>query len=206
MSETENQSQPEDNETIEHPTENISDENSEIEKNTDSANNDSDDHKATNENDAIDTNEENHDSNTNETKSNSEDISQPEQKDEQKDNFFENAFSDNQNTADTGSFQFNFGDFPTNDGQDNNGGDGSFQFSFNDFPSGNDGQANASFTFDANDAIPIASEEDKLYDKFISLINNPCFDYTGRPLIEYFKHEDPTDSAAAAFSLLVGNK
>ncbi|OHT07332.1 hypothetical protein TRFO_24497 [Tritrichomonas foetus] len=117
--------------------------------------------------------------------------------------------NDNQaGQSDGGSFQFNFGEFPSGDDQSNQaggGGDGAFQFSFNDFPQDGDGQAGASFTFDANDEAPVTSEEDKLYEKFISLIGNPCFDYTGRPLIEFFKHEDPTDSAAAAFSLLVGN-
>lgn len=205
MSEAENPSQGEESENQPKSTENLSEENSEQEKIQDSAKDNSDDNTQSNQDNQID--EENHDTDTkseNENETESKDNSQQDKKDEN--NFFENAFADSQNQADGGSFQFNFGEFPANDGQDNNGGDGSFQFSFDDFPSGNDGQTGASFTFDANDAAPAASEEDKLYDKFISLIGNPCFDYTGRPLIEYFKHEDPTDSAAAAFSLLVGNK
>lgn len=93
------------------------------------------------------------------------------------------------------SFQFNFGDAT---------GGNDFQFSFNDFPQDGEADNGASFTFDANDQTPAVAEEDQLYEKFITLIANPCFEYTGKPLVELFKHEDPTDSAAAAFALLVG--
>jgi hypothetical protein len=95
----------------------------------------------------------------------------------------------------SGSFDFSFGDFPENPSQG-----GEFQFNFEDFPG--DAAADA-FTFDADEA-PAQSEEEQLYTKLLSLIKNPILEDSGRPLIELFRHNDETDSAASALSLLLG--
>jgi hypothetical protein len=96
-------------------------------------------------------------------------------------------------------FQFSFDAFPA-DGA--SAGDGGFDFQFDEFPD----DAGASFTFDANQEPPPASESEILFEKFLGLIGNPCFAYSGRPLVELFRQEDPTDSAEAARALLLGNR
>ena len=122
---------------------------------------------------------------------NSNEISQTEKSDS---NSF-NPFGEGDNT-------FTF-DFPNNndDGKEDNAG---FNFSFDNFPTGE--STETSFTFDANDDSSTKAEEDKLYNKFIELISNPCFKYVGKPLEELFKQDDPTDSSEAALALLVGEK
>jgi hypothetical protein len=94
-----------------------------------------------------------------------------------------------------GEFEFSFDDFAA----DGNGGADGFVFSFGGFPE----ESGAAFTFDANDEG--TSETEMLFEKFMGLIANPCFEYSGRPLVELFRHEDPGDSAEAAMRLLGGN-
>jgi hypothetical protein len=77
-----------------------------------------------------------------------------------------------------------------------------FQFSFDDFPD----NSNVSFTFDVNEEPFPESESEILFEKFIGLIGNPCFVYFGKPFVDLFRHEDPTDSIETAFSLLVRNE
>ena len=99
-----------------------------------------------------------------------------------------------QSTPEFGSFNFNFDQAESSE----------FNFSFADFSNESNVNEGASFTFDINETEN-KPEEDKLFDQFISLISNPCFEYKGKPLNDIFKQEDPTDSASAAFAYLTGN-
>ncbi|OHT14932.1 hypothetical protein TRFO_42804 [Tritrichomonas foetus] len=96
---------------------------------------------------------------------------------------------------------FNFSEFPPMDGTATSSPD-AFQFSFDDFkPDQQDDQA--VFTFDANDKTNANNEEEQLYQKFVTLISNPCFEYKGKPLEELFHQDDETESVDAAYDLLV---
>lgn len=97
-------------------------------------------------------------------------------------------------------FQFSINSFPGNDG---GAVTESFEFSFNDFPQ-EQVDSQAAFTFDANEEKQGNPEADQLFEKFVTLISNPCFDYKGRPLDELFLQDDPTESAEAAYEILVG--
>ena len=80
--------------------------------------------------------------------------------------------------------------------------DSGFTMNFDDFPA--EGQT-ASFTFDENEN-DASKEEENLYQKLLTLISNPCFEYTGKPLSDLFVHNDPTDNSEYAFDALIGEK
>lgn len=78
-----------------------------------------------------------------------------------------------------------------------------FSFSFDAFPA-NVENGITSFTFDdASDETSKTDEE--LFSKFLSLIPNKCFEYTGRPLNELFSHTDTADDMDSAFAVIVGS-
>lgn len=95
---------------------------------------------------------------------------------------------------------FSFTEFPPIEGA--NSPIDSFQFSFDDFqPDEQNDQA--AFTFDINEKSSSKNEEEQLYQKFVTLISNPCFEYKGKPLKELFKQEDEAESIEAAYQLLI---
>ena len=93
---------------------------------------------------------------------------------------------------------FTFPEFPAVGGESAND---PFQFSFDDFTPDQENDQSA-FVFDANDTKP-TNQEDELFQKFVSLLSNPCFEYTGKPLTELFKQEDETESIDAAYDIIM---
>jgi hypothetical protein len=113
---------------------------------------------------------------------------------------FQPEFSPGDSKPKDGAFQYDFN--TANDLPDQSG---AFEFKFDDFPQDGELENGASFIFDVDSEKNEPAEVDELFDKFISLISNPCFEYSGRPLADLFKYEDPTDSAEAALALLMGH-
>lgn len=112
----------------------------------------------------------------------------------------EDKFEFPQNENQKSTPEFSFSDFPPIDGS--NSQIDAFQFSFDNFqPDQQNDQS--TFTFDANDDANSKKEEEQLYQKFVSLISNPCFEYQGKPLKELFKQDDNTESIDAAYDLLI---
>jgi hypothetical protein len=79
---------------------------------------------------------------------------------------------------------------------------GSFDFTFDNFTPSAPSDDSA-FTFEVDSPPPTQSEEDILYAKFEGLMGHPCFEYTGRPLVELFKMEDDHDTIDSVYDFLV---
>jgi len=92
-------------------------------------------------------------------------------------------------------------DFQFPAGEESNGG---FSFSFDSFPQNTEQES--AFVFDANEEKPEENPDNALYEQFLGLIANPCFEYTGKPLDELFKYEFDNDTPEKAFEILVGEK
>lgn len=112
----------------------------------------------------------------------------------------EDKFEFPQNESQKNSPEFSFSEFPPIDGSSPK--IDAFQFSFDNFQPDQQNDQSA-FTFDANDDANSKKEEEQLYQKFVSLISNPCFEYKGKPLKELFKQEDSTESVDSAYDLLI---
>ena len=112
----------------------------------------------------------------------------------------EDKFEFPQNESPKNTSQFSFSEFPPIDGT--NSPIDAFQFSFDNFQPDQQNDQSA-FTFDANDDANSKKDEEQLYQKFVSLISNPCFEYKGKPLKELFKQEDSTESVDSAYDLLM---
>lgn len=94
-------------------------------------------------------------------------------------------------------------DKPSDDGfrfVDSEKPDGEFVFSFEDFQAADDD--GSSFTFDATEPPGSSVQGSPLFQRFIELINNPCFDYKGKPPSELFKLDLPATNAEEAFAFL----